>query len=224
MQLRSEKPSALRERWLFYSEVWRATGQVGAFSRSSRALASRMASAIPLDRQPVRVLEVGSGTGALTRALVERLRPGDALDLCELNPSFASFLRAAFAGRAVPHVRILECDVTLLRGAPPYDAIVSSLPLLNLSPAAVEQIFEVCLALLKPWGQLSYYDYWGKELRRFATPSRVERTRLRAVLDVTQRFLDRHQLREEVLPWNVPPASIHHLRASAAPEPRAECG
>jgi phospholipid N-methyltransferase len=204
----------LRSRIVFYGQAIKQAQEVGAFSHTSRVVADAVAEPV---RQaaaaggPLRVLEVGAGTGALTRAIVEHLRPGDTLDLVEINTEFAKVLRDLFPTRPDgPQVNVLERDIDGLPAAD-YDVIVSSLPLMNLSPEKVQRVFERYLTeLLRPGGTLSYYDYWAKEVRTFLTGGR-ERRRMREVLRVTKEFRDRYEVRDRLIPWNVLPALVHYL-------------
>lgn len=203
----------LRSQLLFYGQVFTATREVGAFSATSRAVAEAVAAPIvPRDR-PLRVLEVGAGTGSLTEAIVERLGPGDQLDLVEINPKFAEHLARTFVGLpGGPDVRVLGDDVEAIEPRGKLDAIVSSLPLLNMPPDKVERVFRRYLEWLDPRGYLVYYDYWAKELRTLVTPARHERRRMEHVLRVTRRYQARHEVRRKVVLRNFPPALVHYLR------------
>lgn len=203
----------VRSQLLFYRQVLRATGQVGAFTATTRAVAEAMAAPIRRSERPLEVLEVGAGTGPLTEVIMERLGPHDRLDLVEINPAFAAHLRRTFAGRAGgPQVEVHEQDVELLDPERRFDVIVSSLPLLNMPPEKVERVFALYMARLRPQGQLVYYDYWAKELRTLVTPARHERDRMERVLEVTRRFRDRHEVRKKLVLLNFPPAYVHYLR------------
>ena len=68
----------------------------GAIAPSSRRLARAMTRHIAGPRGPARILEVGPGTGAVTRRILRLLRTEDRLDLVELNESFADLLRQRF--------------------------------------------------------------------------------------------------------------------------------
>jgi phospholipid N-methyltransferase len=203
----------VRAQLLFFRQMMRATGQVGAFSATTRAVAEAVAAPIRRGERPLRVLEVGAGTGSLTEAVYERLGPQDRLDLVEINPAFAAHLRRAFTGQpGGPTVQVLERDVEALDPAARWDVIVSSLPLLNMPPEKVERVFALYLERLEPHGQLVYYDYWAKALRTLVTPAAHKRRRMERVLRVTRRFQERHEVGRKVVLLNFPPALVHYLR------------
>jgi phosphatidylethanolamine/phosphatidyl-N-methylethanolamine N-methyltransferase len=208
----------LRNRMVFYGQAFERAKEVGAFTHTSKVVAEAVAEPIvrAADGRPLRVLEVGAGTGAITRSIVERLGPADRLDLVEINPEFVKVLHEQFGAiPGGPQVRIEERDVAALPRDEKYDVIISSLPLLNFSPALVRDVFELYLTeLLVPGGTLSYYDYWAKELRTFLVgPS--ERRRMREVLRITNEFRDRYEVRDRLIPWNFTPALVHYLRRPA---------
>jgi phosphatidylethanolamine/phosphatidyl-N-methylethanolamine N-methyltransferase len=206
-------PSFLRKRVVFYAQAVQAARQVGAFSETSRAVAEAVAA--PIERRgsgPLRVLEVGAGTGALTRSIVARLGAGDRLDLYEINHTFADFLRKEFASRPDgPRIEVFETDVETFPEDARYDVIVSSLPLMNLPPEKVRRVFERYERALTPGGTISYYDYWAKELRCLVQWG-DERRRMLRVLDETKQAKRRFECRRRIVLANVPPANVHHLR------------
>ncbi len=202
-----------RDQVAFFEQAVRAARQVGAFSPTSRPVAEAMARLVlprTAGAPPRRVLEVGAGMGAITRALVPRLGSDDQLDLSEINPAFAAHLRERFGEDE--RVGVIEGDVAELHGEP-YQAIVASLPLLNMDPASVELVFARMLGpLLEPGGVVVYYDYWAKEVRRFLPASPRERRRVRDAIRVTRAWRERYEVRREVLLRNFPPAHLHVLR------------
>src|SRR5512139_3062682 len=82
-------PEMLKDFRLFYSEFRRNFITTGAIAPSSPLPAKAMI--YPLKQRvnnPIRVLEVGAGTGAFTHRILRELRSGDSLDIYELNPRF----------------------------------------------------------------------------------------------------------------------------------------
>lgn len=200
-----------RNRLTFYGQIIRQNDEVGAFSATSRVVAEAVAEPIRSGTRPLRVLEVGAGTGAMTRWIAKRLGAQDRFDVCEINPVFVRVLREDYTSvPGGPEIHIHEGDIERWAPDAPYDVIVSSLPLLNMPPEKVDAVFAYFLRNLRPDGTLTYYDYWAKDVRRFVGPSR-ERRRMKAVLDVTKRYLDKHEYRRRVVVRNLPPACVHYL-------------
>ena len=65
---------------------------VGAIAPSSPGLSQALCDPYSRCERPARVLEVGAGTGSVTRQLGRLLRPDDQLDICEINPVFGDIL------------------------------------------------------------------------------------------------------------------------------------
>lgn len=203
----------LKNKFVFYEQMFREAKTVGAFASASRAVAEEIASPIKRKRgQRLNVLEVGAGTGALTKAVVEKLGPGDTLTLVEINPHFVQVLRELFRTRpGGPEITIFDQDIEALPREARYDVIVSSLPLMNFPPDKVRRIYDLYLERLVPGGTISYFDYWAKELRTFVTP-RPEREQMREALRIQREYSDKYEVHKRVIPWNVMPACVHHLR------------
>ncbi|PWC84307.1 hypothetical protein AEJ54_29585, partial [Azospirillum sp. Sp 7] len=91
---------------------------------AAERLAERVAR-LPLPPRP-RVLEIGCGTGFLSRALRERIGPADWL-LTDLSPDMLARCRAALGDPTDSAFRIMDGEKPDLDG--PFDLIVSSLAL-----------------------------------------------------------------------------------------------
>jgi phospholipid N-methyltransferase len=201
----------MRSLFFFWREALRSPVSTGAVGPSSPSVARAMTAPLANRKGPRTVLEVGPGTGALTEAIVECLGPQDNLDLCEINPRFASWLRKRFVGshRNGPSLRVFEGDVLEVVSGP-YDFIISSVPCSNLSPDAVRKLLEGLLARLAPDGVLSCLHYRGQGLRsRLARGA--ERERLKRVMAITKSFQRSFGLGKEPVWLNIPPAEIHYL-------------
>ncbi len=167
--------------------------------------------------QPRKILEVGPGTGAVTRRIVGGMGADDQLDLVELNGTFVRQLERRFqtepAFRAVAdRARIHHCPIEELPGGESYDVIVSGLPLNNFSAADVERILAVLTDRLAPEGMLSFFEYIAVRPARALLSGRAERTRLRTIGRTMRSVLKHHEIRRDAVWLNVPPAWVHHLR------------
>jgi phosphatidylethanolamine/phosphatidyl-N-methylethanolamine N-methyltransferase len=130
----------------FFFKLWLKNPlSIGNFAVSSRSLANAMASAVPRNAGGP-VIELGGGTGVVTRALLDHGVPPDELIVVERNDTLHGMLAQRF-----PEVRVLHGDAAelgaLLRplGLAPGRAVVSSLPIISMprpvQRAIVEQSF-----------------------------------------------------------------------------------
>lgn len=201
---------------LFLREFARTRRDTGAIAPSSLLLARALTRyVIPSPGRARSVLEVGPGTGAVTRHIRASLGALDTLDLVEANPRFAELLHRDYGGDE--RIRLLT-GLVQEHELGSYDTIVCGLPFANFDAGTVEDIFERMLAALRPGGTLSFFAYAGMPpLRRVFTTGGA-RERILAVQAVVGRTLDRHRFRTETVLGNLPPAHVHHL-APVAPLP-----
>jgi phospholipid N-methyltransferase len=108
-------------------------------------------------------------------------------------------------------------DVRHLKEEHTYDAIISGLPFNCFTPGEVRGFIEHFRFLLKPGGTLTWFEYVG--IRKLQAPfvSPARRAQLRAIHEVTHEFVGRHQFNEHIIPVNLPPARVRHLRFGKAP-------
>ncbi|MGN6471832.1 MAG: phospholipid N-methyltransferase PmtA [Rhizobiaceae bacterium] len=108
---------------------------VGAIMPTSSVTARRMASVIDTS-SGLPVLELGPGTGVITRAILERGIDPENLYTVEYSQDFVDFLRLEFPDVHVIQGDAFDLDKTLgdFSGLK-FDAIVSGVPLLNFPVA-----------------------------------------------------------------------------------------
>lgn len=152
---------SVRTRWTLLRQWLKNPRRTAAVAPSSRELAAAMLAELPPDAH--RVIELGGGTGALTRALLAHGIRGDALLVLELNEELHAHLRARFPG-----VRVEEGDArdlpaiaarTGFLAAGPADAIVSGLGLLSMPREAQQAVLEAAFACLRPGGRFIQFTY-----------------------------------------------------------------
>jgi phosphatidylethanolamine/phosphatidyl-N-methylethanolamine N-methyltransferase len=205
---------------VFLGEFVRSFHSTGAILPSGRSLARALARHVRQGRGPRKILEIGPGTGAVTRWIIDGLDARDTLDLVELNETFVRRLEERLksdplfrpaADRTTIHHRPIE----ELPGDASYDLIISGLPLNNFAAENVREILTVMTRLLRPGGTMSFFEYVGVRPLRSLISSAAERKRLRGVGDAIASARQGRAIgRDFVLP-NVPPAWVHHL--SSAP-------
>lgn len=195
---------------MFVSEARRTFTATGAVAPSSAAVAREITSRVD-GRGPLRVLEVGAGTGPFTRRLLAVLPPGSRLDVVESNPSFAARLAPLVAGQDWAHLHtglVQELDL-----APGYDVIVSSLPFTNFPVADVQAIMDRYLELLGADGSLSWIGYLGTARLRSVVTTAAEAARHHQVEQLLAGYRSRHPSTAARVYANLPPATIWHLTA-----------
>lgn len=206
------KPAeALSDYMLFFGQFLRNLRQSGAILPSSSALARAMTSYLARKQGQVRVLEVGAGTGALTAGIVPLLRPGDALDIVEINPELMARLQRKFQTLPQFHtdgvaVRFINEDVRNVSLERDYDYIIFSLPLTNFPPGMVQELLDLMMSCLKPGGVFSYVKYiFISRLKSVFGGARL-RADMKANQAITNAFAEKYQIERRAVWRNIPPA------------------
>ncbi len=147
---------------LFLRRWLRNPLSMGAVVPSGRLLAEAMARATVAEvaGRDGHVIELGAGTGEVTKALLAAGIPAERLALVEREPELAVFLRRHFPGP-----RIVEGDAARLprlleqQRIGPAAAVVSSLPLLSLPAAIVTGIVHSVFEVLPRGAALVQFTY-----------------------------------------------------------------
>lgn len=144
---------------VFLAATIRSPMLIGACFPSSRSLGRLLTDIVPRSGAPT-VAELGAGTGAVSRAIAERLPPRGRHVAVEIEPFLAAHLR-----RTQPGVVVLEGDAAELTSllatvsVTHVDAVVSGLPW-SLFPAAHQRRILVEIAqTLAPTGAFSTFSY-----------------------------------------------------------------
>lgn len=201
----------------FFGQFRSRTFTTGSILPSGRALGRALTKPLRGGAGPRRILEVGPGTGAVTRHIVRCLGPVDRLDIVEINDRFAAIVRELFEEEAdfrrhAERCRVIHAPLQEVAGEGCYDFMISGLPLNNFPLGLVEEIFASYRRLLHPQGVLSYFEYAGIRglKRRFV--GAAERTRLDGLETYLGEMIRRHQIGEDLVLVNFPPAVARHMR------------
>ena len=187
---------------LFLKRWLRRPLAVGAVVPSGRLLAEGLArtTLAAIEGREGHVVELGAGTGEVTKALLAAGIPGERLVLIERDPELAAFLRRHFRGP-----QIIEGDAARLPrllAAHRIDkvaAVISGLPLLSLPAEVVNGIVNGVFETLPRGAALVQFTYG---------PSPPVPRRLRASLRLVG-------ARGRRIWRNVPPAVIWTFRRPA---------
>ncbi|MCL4869097.1 MAG: methyltransferase domain-containing protein [Anaerolineae bacterium] len=207
----------LKERTLFFRGALQHIHAVGSITPSSRSVAKAMTAHLRQRPAPRRILEVGAGTGPITARIVRDMRPGDHLDIYEIDPKFTTFLAQRFETepafqKVKNQVTIYTAGIETIERVPTYDIIISAVPFTNLPPALVRDFFDTYAQILNPDGVLTYIEYaFGRAL--FTVLSRQkEKQRLKAVSQVVNHYVRNYQVKHRFVLLNAPPARIRSLQ------------
>ncbi|OYX08817.1 MAG: phospholipid methyltransferase [Rhizobiales bacterium 32-66-8] len=133
--------------------------KTGAVSPSGRALAKMMASYLdPKIEGPV--IELGPGTGPVTKALLDRGFAPERLFLIEYNREFCTLLRRRYPGVTVIHGDAYAMRDTLESQLPgPAVGVISSLPLFTRSPQDRDRMVNEGFDLSHPHSPFVQFTY-----------------------------------------------------------------
>lgn len=131
--------------------------RVGAIVPSSAALAEAMTADLWPACAPV--IELGPGTGVVTRSIIARGIPEDRLALIEYAGDFVDRLQCEF-----PRATVYRMDATRLRQVELFageraGAVVSGVPLLLMPAKSVLALLDGAFAQLRPDGAFYQFTY-----------------------------------------------------------------
>jgi phosphatidylethanolamine/phosphatidyl-N-methylethanolamine N-methyltransferase len=158
---------------------------LGKFLRHGTAIASLAPSSPWLSRTTVRnidwdrarvLVELGAGTGPITRVLAEKARPECKVVVLERDPDFARLLKERFQSQA--NFDVIEGDVRDLaglladRGIARADYVISGLPVPSFPKDLQRDLFRVVRTVLSPEGTFNQitelpWVYWRFYRRYF---------------------------------------------------------
>ena len=182
--------------FLFLGKFCRHGTKIASLAPSSPWLARATLRDVDWERARV-VVELGAGTGPITRVIAAKARPETRVIVLERDADFARLLRERFGHLA--NFDVVEGDVrdlaTLLRdrGIGQVDAVISGLPVPSFPRDLQLDLFRVVRSVLAPGGQYCQiteipWVYQG----------------------LYRRFFD--EVRFVFEPRNFPPAGAYHCR------------
>lgn len=163
--------------------------QIGAITPSSRKLSREIAALVDL-KLTGSVIELGPGTGVITRELLNHGVKKEQLWLLEYSQEMATALNQAFSDLHILCGDASEMNQLLPEAASPVSTVVSSLPLLSMSKKKRAKIIEA-LSLLMPTGtRLIQFTYGWYHSSIFEKEAWLKKTHSKTIV------------------WNLPPARI----------------
>jgi len=148
-------------RAIFAMEALSDFRTVASVAPSSRYLVRAMLQPLPLQRARV-VVELGCGTGVMTRALLKLLPSSATLLAFEINPRFTRYLKVMVSD---PRLVLIDASAETIRGqlqrrgVEQVDAVVSSLGLAFMPAPQREAFLGELSGLLDDQGVFTQYHY-----------------------------------------------------------------
>jgi phosphatidylethanolamine/phosphatidyl-N-methylethanolamine N-methyltransferase len=200
-----------------FRENFHATG---AIAPSSSYLAHAIVK--PMKKRPerpIKVLEVGPGTGAFTMRILKKLKNGDVLHIFELNRKFYEHLRKKINMENIfaqgIQFQLFNADIRTLKNNQEYDYIISGLPFANFEVEVFCEIMENFLKHLAPDGVISYFEYILPHRFRTYLLEKNEKKRLQHLIDEMHKYIKKYQVACDHVWLNFPPARARHLKKPA---------
>lgn len=175
--------------------------QTGAIAPSSKFLAKDLVTQLKKDVScescpPLKILELGPGTGPLTKEISKQLRPQDQLEIVEIHKKFYQIVNQKYSR---PNVKIFHTDILEFDPDQRYDYIFSSLPYENMPTHISQQIWKKKLELCAPSAYICYFKY--VKFRKFKC-------------DLEEQIVEKYGSNKKIVLLNLPPAKIYTLEIS----------
>ena len=205
----------------FLKGIAKNTSTVGALTPCSRFVAQECVNDLSVHEGEKIILEVGAGSGAVTREIVKHINKDDKLDLVEISEEYARSLQRQFGDRE--NVSIHCCDVLTLDAEKKYDYIISTLPFTSLPVEFVKEVLEKYSKMIKPSGSIVYVEchggaYWRKKILKLKCSLSDSYKRSGALKEFNEKreiikeFRKKHATKKTKEYRNIPPITIYHMK------------
>lgn len=183
----------------FFIQFIKDLKKTGAIAPSSKFLARDLVDQLQADVtqnncEALNILELGPGTGPLTKEIARLLRPQDHLDLVEIQENFYRIVDEKFDQE---NIEVHFGDILKFNPQRTYDYIFSSLPYENMSAAVTKAIWEKKLSLCTNHAYICYFKY--VKFRNFKS-------------DFEEQMVNEYGHDKKVVLRNIPPAKLYTLQ------------
>ncbi len=152
----------LMDQFRFWGGVIRSPQRLGAIAPTSAAVSDVIASHISSDAQ-LPVLELGPGTGPVTRAILRRGIAEKDIVAIEYDSAFYTNWTRQFPDATIMQGNALHIDEVLADdGAQKFDCVVSGIPMLNFREPAHEAFLQQAFARIAPGRPIIQITYGPK--------------------------------------------------------------
>lgn len=148
------------EKLLFLKRWLKHPLQLGSVTPSSRTLSRLVAKHAQEADQNGYILELGAGTGRLTRALIESGVSPDRIYALELDKEFFDFLDAAIPGIHAIHGNAIDAPRLLPKKViGKITTVVTGLPFTSIPLEVQKKIIDSCFEVMAPNCQMLQFTY-----------------------------------------------------------------
>ena len=155
--------SLLNGRFAFFQEFLKHPFQIGSIIPSSRFLEQRILGASAI-ASATTVVELGSGTGGTTRAILGAMPKHARLLSIEINPHFHSLVNNIEDERLIAHLGS-ACELKTIisnYGLDAPDVVISGIPFSTMSNNDGSQVIDAISSQLAPNGRFVAYQVSGQ--------------------------------------------------------------
>lgn len=172
--------------------------QVGAIAPSSKFLAKDLVAQLKQELSckgcsPLNILEIGPGTGPLTKQINSLVRPCDHVDVVEIHDHFYKMVNQKYRSA---NISIHHQDILQYNTGRTYDYIFSSLPYEAMPEKITRQIWKKKLELCNTRAYICYFKYVS--FRKFKC-------------NFEEAVVEKYQSSKKVVLLNIPPAKLFTL-------------
>lgn len=172
--------------------------QVGAIAPSSKFLAKDLVEQLKKQLsknscEPLNILEIGPGTGPLTKQIARLVRPQDHVDIVEIHDRFYEIVNKKF-NRS--NITVHHKDILNFNSGRSYDYIFSSLPYEAMPEALTQNIWQKKLDLCSSKTYICYFKYVS--FRKFKC-------------NFEEAVVQKYQSNKKIVLRNLPPAKLFTL-------------
>ncbi len=189
--------SLINGRFAFFQEFLKHPLQIGSIIPSSRFLERRILEAAAIASAKT-IVELGSGTGGTTRAILRAMPQHAKLLSIEINPQFHTLVGSIEDGRLTAHLGN-ACglkEIISMYGLSAPEAVISGIPFSTMTHSEGSQVIKAISSLLAPNGRFVAYQL------------------SRRVASLCRPFLGSEQIRVELL--NIPPMRVYKWEKKGA--------
>ena len=190
------------EWWLMLRKFVAHGTSIASFSPSSRSLSRSIIRGIDWAKAKC-VVELGAGTGPITKELIRAAGPSTKLVIVERDPDFCRVLRQKFPGHDIVEGDACKLDEILAaRGISRADHVISGLPLPSFPSPLRDSIIQMSAKILGPDGEFRQltnmpWVYFGLYKNYFRNVS------------------------FKLVPWNLPPGGVYYCKGYQLPAVKA---